>query len=81
MTEEQDMKAGDIHPQFPDVIRMTIEDRRSATPSLERLCLGCPAFSAAVFGLGCFEYECGGGYVWFGEAVKVVNQINELRDQ
>jgi hypothetical protein len=71
MNAGDDMNAGDIHPKYPDVVRVRMAGMG------HHVCRGCP------IDLGtdpeddslCGEHPCGTDFVWYSEHIAAVNKV------
>ena len=72
------MKAGDVHPKFPDVVRVSVSEFKATWHDpRDPPCIGCPSFlGEATFDMDCAVDSCGDGYIWFGESVRVINKLH-----
>ena len=71
------MKAGDVHPEDPNVVRMhgyTVQ-YFVETKGLDGICSGCPVELVWDYEQCEGENPCGSGFVWYGEHIAAVNKV------
>jgi hypothetical protein len=79
---DERFKAGDKHPNDPNVIRMPC-GAAGRLLGETHLCKGCPVdlIAAPYDDSLCQEHPCGSQYVWYGEHIAAVNKVRNKHDQ